>query len=177
MNNKKLTITLSTIILILLIIIVMLLFKSCGTEGPAESVVNKKPGIEYDPNAKEGAFETKSKEEIVAELNEKVALSMINISMNPAPVFESGNAEGNLLIMNNLVNNFPQRVTIIRLDNNEQIYQSKAIPVGSRIETAKLDVNLPAGTYECVAYFDNLDQETGESLGRAGANIVITVNK
>ena len=63
----------------------------------------------------------------------------------------------------------------IRNDTGEQIYQSKAIPVGSKIERAALDVELPAGTYECTAMFHNLDPETGDSIGTAGAIITITV--
>ena len=90
-------------------------------------------------------------------------------------VFENGTSEGNLLIVNSEVNNYPQRVTIIRSDTGEQIYQTKAIPVGSKIETDKLDVDLDAGTYDCVAYFENLDPETGDALGKAGANITITI--
>lgn len=95
--------------------------------------------------------------------------------MNPTPIFANGTSEGNLLIVNSEVNNYPQRVTIIRSDTGEQIYQTKAIPVGSKIETDKLDVNLDAGTYDCVAYFENLDAETGDVLGKAGANITITI--
>ena len=57
----------------------------------------------------------------------------------------------------------------------EQIYESGAIAVGSKIERATLDVALPAGTYECTAYFHNLDPETGEIIGTAGAIINITI--
>ena len=57
----------------------------------------------------------------------------------------------------------------------EQIYQSKAIPVGSKIERAALDVELPTGSYECTAMFHNLDPETGDIIGTAGAIITITI--
>ena len=39
----------------------------------------------------------------------------------------------------------------------------------------ELDVVLPAGTYECTAYFHNLDPETGDIIGTAGAIINITI--
>ena len=51
----------------------------------------------------------------------------------------------------------------------------KAIAVGSKIERAKLDVELPAGEYECTAYFSNLDPDSGATLGVAGAIIHITI--
>ena len=132
-------------------------------------------GIVYDSSAIEGGWDNLSPEEIAEKLNEKVAEGMINISMNTAPYFEDGKAEGNIMIVNESINNYPQQVEFIRTDTGEHIYQSKAIPVGSKIERAALDVELPAGTYECTAYFHNLDPESGAIIGTAGAIITITI--
>ena len=132
-------------------------------------------GIVYDSSAVEGGWDNLSPEEIAEKLNEKVAEGMINISMNTAPYFENGKAEGNVMIVNESINNYPQQVEFIRNDTQEVIYQSKAIPVGSKIERAALDVDLPAGTYECTAMFHNLDPVSGETIGTAGAIITITV--
>ena len=132
-------------------------------------------GIVYDSSAVEGGWDNLSPEEIAEKLNEKVAEGMINISMNTAPYFEDGEAEGNVMIVNESINNYPQQVEFIRNDTGEQIYQSKAIPVGSKIERAALDVELPAGSYECTAMFHNLDPVSGEIIGTAGAIINITI--
>ena len=132
-------------------------------------------GIVYDSSAVEGGWDNLSPEEIAEKLNEKVAEGMINISMNTAPYFENGAAEGNVMIVNEAINNYPQQVEFIRNDTGEQIYESNAIPVSSKIERAMLDVTLPAGTYECTAYFHNLDPESGEIIGTAGAIITITI--
>ena len=134
-----------------------------------------KAGIVYDSSATEGGWDNLSPEEIAEKLNEKVAEGMINISMNTAPYFEDGKAEGNVMIVNESINNYPQQVEFIRNDTQEVIYQSKAIPVGSKIERAALDVELPAGTYECTAMFHNLDPVSGEIIGTAGAIINITI--
>ena len=134
-----------------------------------------KAGIVYDSAAIEGGWDTLSPEEIAEKLNEKVAEGMINISMNTAPYFEEGAADGNLMIVNESINNYPQKVQIVRNDTGEQIYESDAIAVGSKIERAALDVELPSGTYECTAYFHNLNPETGEIIGTAGAIINITI--
>ena len=142
---------------------------------PAQSKDDPKTGIVYDDSAVEGGWDNLSPEEIAEKLNEKVAEGMINISMNTAPYFEDGTADGNLMIVNESINNYPQKVQIDRNDTGEQIYESGAIAVGSKIERAKLDVALPAGTYECTAYFHNLDPETGEIIGTAGAIINITI--
>ena len=140
---------------------------------PAASKDDPKTGIVYDSSAVEGGWDNLSPEEIAEKLNEKVAEGMINISMNTAPYFEDGKAEGNVMIVNESINNYPQQV--IRNDTQEVIYQSKAIPVGSKIERAALDVELPAGTYECTAMFHNLDPVSGEIIGTAGAIINITI--
>ena len=132
-------------------------------------------GIVYDSSAVEGGWDNLSPEEIAKKLNEKVAEGMINISMNTAPYFEDGKAEGNVMIVNESINNYPQQVEFIRNDTGEQIYQSKAIPVGNKIERAALDVELPAGSYECTAMFHNLDPVSGEIIGTAGAIITITI--
>ena len=132
-------------------------------------------GIVYDSSAVEGGWDNLSPEEIAERLNQKVEEGMINISMNTAPYFENGTAEGNVMIVNESINNYPQKVQIVRNDTGEQIYESNAIPVSSKIERAMLDVTLPAGTYECTAYFHNLDPESGEIIGTAGAIITITI--
>ena len=116
-----------------------------------------------------------SEEEIVDSLNEKVEDGYINISMNTAPVFADGQSEGNLMIVNESINRYPQQVVITREDNGETIYTSNAIPVGSKIAADTLDVDLEAGTYDCTAMFHSLDPDTGTILGSAGANITITI--
>ena len=142
---------------------------------PAASKDDPKTSIVYDSSAVEGGWDNLSPEEIAEKLNEKVAEGMINISANTAPIFEDGSSEGNLMLVNESINNYPQKVQIVRNDTGEQIYESGAIAVGSKIERAKLDVVLPAGTYECTAYFHNLDPESGEIIGTAGAIINITI--
>ena len=132
-------------------------------------------GITYDQNAEKGGWSALSEEEIAAALNSKVEEGMINISMNTSPIFPDGQSEGNLMIVNELVNTYPQRVELIRNDTDAVIYSSAAIAVGSKIASAKLDVELPAGTYECTAMFHSLDPETGAVLGTAGAVVTVTV--
>ena len=153
------------------IIFIIVTLRSPMTKEEARA----KAGIVYDSSATEGGWDNLSSEEIAEKLNEKVAEGMINISMNTAPYFENGASEGNVMIVNESINNYPQQVEFIRNDTGEQIYQSKAIPVGSKIERAALDVELPAGTYECTAMFHNLDPVSGETIGTAGAIINITI--
>lgn len=163
------------VLLLILIISIVCLLRSCSGTSVDESVSDPVGGIVYDSSAVQGGWDEADTDEIIAALNEKVEEGMINISMNTSPIFEDGTSTGNLMIVNESVNRYPQVVEIIRNDTDDMIYQSGAIPVGSKIESAALDVDLPAGTYACTALFYNVDPSTGDYLGCAGAMITITV--
>ena len=168
-------VVLLTVILVCVIGVGIFLIVRPSHKALSKEDARARAGIVYDTSAIEGGWDSLSPEEIEAHLNEKVAEGMINISMNTAPYFENGKAEGNVMIVNEAINNYPQKIQIVRNDTGEQIYQTNAIPVGSKIERAKLDVALPAGTYECTAYFHNLDPVSGDIIGTAGAIINITI--
>ena len=78
---------------------------------PAASKDDPKTGIVYDSAAVEGGWDNLSPEEIAEKLNEKVAEGMINISMNTAPYFEDGKAEGNVNIKQQTQRTAPQAET------------------------------------------------------------------
>ena len=155
--------------LVIVVAVIILLLRSCG--APA----NDPGGIEFDPSATEGGWDEADMDAIRDSLNEKVEEGMINISMNTSPVFADGTSKGSLMIVNEEVNNYPQVVEISRDDTGELIYKSGAIPVGSKIESAKLSVDLDPGTYKCTALFYNVDPDTGDYLGCAGAVVTVTV--
>lgn len=159
----------SAVAAVVIVVVILLLLRSCG--APADDP----GGIEFDPSATEGGWDEADTDEIIAGLNEKVEEGMINISMNTSPVFADGTSEGSLMIVNEEVNNYPQVVEISRDDTGELIYKSGAIPVGSKIESAKLSVDLDPGTYKCTALFYNVDPDTGDYLGCAGAVVTVTV--
>ena len=171
-NNKIIAIVIGVL---LVIAILLAAFRGCESDKPIENPVETGPGIVYDDSAVEGGWNEADTDKIIASLNEKVEEGMINISMNTSPNFREGTAEGNLMIVNEGINRYPQVVEISRNDTGEMIYKSGAIPVGSKIEHAKLSVDLPAGTYDCTAMFYNVDPDTGSYLGCAGAIISITV--
>lgn len=141
-----------------------------------ESVVGKSVfDLSEDKNAADGTITGKAKEEVEKELNERVADGMINISMNSNPVFEDNLSEGNLLIVNNEVNKYPQVVEIYLEDTNELIYKSGGVGVGKKIETAKLSKQLDKGVYNCIAYFNAVDSKTNQLVGKAASKITITI--
>ena len=177
MTNKFVNRNKAAVVILLALLVLaagVTAFQSCSAKKHIAESEPPELHFVYDENAVSGGWEEADPEKIVSSLNDKVEKGMINISMNTAQVFSDGASAGNLLIVNEEINNYPQVVTITRNDTGETIYTSGAIPVGSKIEQAKLDADLPAGTYECTAIFHNIDPETGENLGSAGA--VITIN-
>lgn len=179
-NMKDHTAIAVSIGIVVIVVIILLLLRGCGAEGDGKTddtpdTPSESTGIVYDSNAVEGGWDEADTDKIVESLNEKVDAGMINISMNTSPVFADGETAGNLMIVNEGINRYPQIVEITRNDTGEVIYRSGAIPVGSKIEEAKLTVDLPAGVYECTAMFTSIDPDTGASLGCAGAVIHITI--
>ena len=173
-NNSKKSETYTKIgigaaIVVVVVFIILLLLSNCAgpDDGPG--------GLELDPSATEGGWDEADLDAIRDSLNEKVEEGMINISMNTSPVFSDGESAGSLMIVNEDINRYPISVEITRNDSGEVIYTSKAVPVGSKIEADTLDVDLPAGVYECTAMFFNLDPATGDKLGSAGVVIELTV--
>lgn len=174
-NNKSAKIVGIVIGILLVIAIILGLLRGCDGNQTVNHSDITDPGIVYDDNAIEGGWGKTDTDKIIENLNKKVEEGMINISMNTSPSFANGTSSGNLMIVNESINRFPQVVEITRNDTNEVVYKSGAIPVGSKIETAKLTADLGAGTYECTAMFYNVDPSTGAYLGCAGAIINITV--
>ena len=177
-NNRKNNTQRNTLIVIAVLLLAAILafvFRSCQDNRTKTPDPQENPGIVYDSGAVVGGWDEADLDSIVDGLNEKVEEGMINISMNTSPYLEDGTSEGNLMIVNEGVNRYPQVVEIKRNDTNETVYKSGAIPVGSKIEKAKLSADLPAGSYECTALFYNVDPDSGSYLGCAGAIINITV--
>ena len=161
-------------VILLVMAVILSIHLIDGIAHPQIDAPSPAPGLVYDASATEGGWENLSPEEIEDNLNHQLEEGLINISMNTSPIFEDGTAKGNLMIVNEAVNRHPQKVEILRNDTQDLIYTSGAIPVGSKIEAAALDVELEAGTYECTALFHSLD-DAGNIIGSAGAVITITI--
>ncbi len=125
--------------------------------------------LKPDPNVKIGAITDSS------DLDKIIDEGMLTFSINATPVFESGSAEGNLLIENPEINNNRFTVEITRLDTNEVVYKSGYLDPGQYIETAKLNTVLPKGTYKCVAEFKTFKLSNSQPIGQAAAEVTLNV--
>ena len=153
-------------------IILLILFKPCNCK--CDCAKSSSQSTYFDTTVDESVMDEKT-ESAVSDLNKQVEDGMITMSMNAEPSFENGSAKGNLLIENDKSNKHPQVIQIYRNDTKELIYTSSMLPVGQFINEDTLDVKLPKGDYKCTAYFNAVDEKTGEKLGTSGANITIHI--
>ena len=136
---------------------------------------NSKTDLVYDDNATTGIMPGTDIDKRKEELQEMLDRSMIAFSINTSPVFINGTSEGNLLIENPGNNAKLLKNSIKINDTDEEVYTSNYLKPGTYIESAKLDKVLEKGTYDATAYFSAYEEETGEYIGKTGAQIAITV--
>ncbi|WP_101550156.1 MULTISPECIES: hypothetical protein [Anaerotruncus] len=165
-GGKKLLAAACVLLLLVLGILAFLLLRA-PKAGPS--------GLAREAAALAGQLEGKTEEEIQAELNRIVEEGMFNISINTAPTFENGKAEGPLQIENVPGNRYLMQVLITLDDTGELIYETGLIEPNHHIQSAKLDVELEKGEYLATAVFNAYDPETEEYIGSAGAKLTITV--
>lgn len=138
---------------------------------------NRKLGdsLELADNATMGVLPGVDLAQRQAELQQQLDESMISFSINTSPVFETGGAEGNLMLENPASNAKLLVVEIYMDDTQELIYQSKALPAGSYIENTRLDKLLEPGSYDATAYFKAYREADHSYIGQVGADLTLSV--
>lgn len=135
--------------------------------------VNQKKTKAIDPfaddaNALIGIMPGMSQEDIQKRLNTVLDENMMNITINPNPIFEHGGDEGQLCIENIKANHFNYIVTIKLDDTQETVYTSGLIRPNHYVEKAVLDRPLEKGSYDATAYFEAFR----DNKQRAGSSVV-----
>lgn len=172
-RQKRLKIIGSVLFIATIVIIIILLLKNCGACGRDNQVTVH---LNYDQNSEYGQLETKSKEEIVDELDRLVEENMFNVSINATPEFIDGNSEGEICIENVPGNHFLMSVKITLDDTGEIIYQTGLIKPNYHITKAKLLRALPKGEYPATATFTAHDMETGDVEGNVNIQMTIYID-
>ncbi len=137
----------------------------------------KPEGLVYEANIVMGDIPGKTPEERQRELNSMVEEGMIAMSINATP---SGKAAGAGRNVNWLIENPSNQGKLIRVvvtlaETGEKIYETGAIPPGSYVAEAPLDVKLEAGVYPCTAMFYAYREEDEAYVGQAAAELKLTL--
>lgn len=152
--------------------------------------------VQKELSAELGIMPGMTEDEIRDRLNRKVEEGRFSVSINGLPVFKNGKSEGNVQIENIPGNRYSFTVEIVVESVDQEKYPQAAAYVGQKIMSIglmdpgsyllnkKLDVDLPAGEYVCLAQFtaykpDEVNApdltEMPEPVGVTNAQIVITV--
>lgn len=149
-----------------LIVASLLVWRSCGVE---------KSPFAFDDLAKNGFLEGRSAEDIQNLVNKQVEEGMFNISINSVITFENGTAEGNMRIENIPNNRYYMVVRLVLDDTGQEVYESGGIKPGQFIENAPLKEPLSKGNYPATAVFTAVDPDTLKEIGRAQAQVTLSV--
>ena len=128
-----------------------------------------------EPNATIGIMPGKTDQEIIDELNRTVDEKSIAFSINSQPTAEDGKSEVNWMFENPQSNEKYTKLEVFRDDTGELIYETKLIQNGSYVESAKLNTELPAGSYACTAYIHGYRLSDQSYLGQVAAGITLVI--
>ena len=100
-------------------------------------------------------------EEIAAQLAQPITEPQTyDVTMNSTWNFDSGSdASTNAYVENATSNQNDVYFDVTLADTGETILESPVIPVGSHMDSIKLDKKLDQGTYDCVITYHLLDEE------------------
>ena len=117
-----------------------------------------------------------SAEEMLTAAQARADASKVHLKINGRPVFTTGDAEGNLYIVNPVDNAFIMTVDI-RLDaTDELIYQSGMMQPNSYIDNDKLLKVLEKGEHAATADLQFFSQDNpDERVSRSSASLVIKI--
>ncbi|MBS5065056.1 MAG: hypothetical protein KHZ58_14905 [Hungatella hathewayi] len=167
-----------------LAVVVMAAVFCIGVLGGAGYMVsrytNRPPEVQYpqlepEGNVRSGTLSDPAGRQ--AELDAIVEEGMLTFSINATPVMKDGKSAANLLIENPPSNGNRFTVTISREDTGETIYRSGYLDPEQYIEEARLETELPAGEYSCLANFDAYRISDNAYIGRAAARLTLYVQK
>lgn len=112
----------------------------------------------------------------LAERAQEVAdANYFTLQINPEAVFENGQSEGSIEIVNPGTNVYPIAVDISLISSDELIYSSGAIYPNQFVENVKLEKQLAKGEYPARATVNIYDPETKEKQGVTEAEVMIIV--
>lgn len=119
-------------------------------------------------------------EEMVQQMEEEefVAPGYYTVTMNFDWHFATGNAVSSNAYVENMIENTNAVYLDLFLSEDEEnaIYKSPVIPVGSSLQDIVLDTPLSAGTYDCVAVYHLVDDDQN-TISTLRVTVTVTVDE
>jgi hypothetical protein len=101
-----------------------------------------------------------NKDEVLADLNNKVATGLFEVKMNVEWTFTDSDTPSKNAYVANVTSNSNTVYFDVTLDSTgETVYESPYIPVGSELDNIALSSQLAAGTYPCTLIYHLIDDD------------------
>jgi hypothetical protein len=164
-KNVKIIIGIVVIVVLLAVIVVLLIFLLRNKQQPEE----ERSSIRTITSADDA-------ESIMEDMQEQVRKGMFECKMSMKWTFPDGKSSStDAYVANSEANTYPIYFDVY-INEDELIYSSPVIPVGSNIAGFALDKELPAGNYEATVMYTLVeDVETQKEISQAGFIVDITV--
>lgn len=150
-GGKKRFIVIAVLVVIILALagVIIYLLLSRGSEEEAE-----RRNVVVTPDNVEEVIQNMAEEEFVAP-------GYYTVTMNYEWKFQTGSAVSSNAYVENMMENTNDVYFDLFLADDEEnaIYKSPVIPVGSSLQDIALDTSLDAGTYDCVAVYHLVDDD------------------
>jgi hypothetical protein len=153
-NTKKKVLIVVLILVLILIIgalaaIIFNLLKSKETSDDGTPTSRRNTVVSMD-----------NKDEILADLNNKIAEGLFEVKMNVEWSFEDSSTPSENAYVANVTSNSNTVYFDVTLDSTgETIYESPYLPVGSELSNIALSSQLAAGTYPCTLTYHLIDDD------------------
>lgn len=172
-SSKKKGIIAIAFILVLLIIVGVLVAIIIGLLGKDDE--QTAGGGTASAKKRNTVVTMENKDEIQADLNNKVAEGLFEVKMNVDWTFKDAAEPSE----NAYVANVPTNTTTVYFDvtldgTGETIYESPYLPVGTELQNLTLDKDLPAGTYAGTVMYHLVDENYNDT-GRMAIAVTIKV--
>lgn len=170
-KNMLFVIAFVVLLIALVVCIGIIIFRPTTTKMD-ENVVSKTASA-----LERGFVQESNADNIMAEMEEKVAEGMFECKMTTFWTFDHADAESsNSFVANVESNRNTIYFDVYESESNELLYTSPMLPVGTEIRNIKLNKELPAGDYDAVVMYTLVD-ENYEEVSSVGFNITISITQ
>lgn len=177
-NKKHKALVLTILGVILLALLLLLLVKHDGstpTTAPTAAPSNSQIVLNDNREGIDGAYESMTREEILADLQERQQVVTDQVSSNVT--FSSGKAGtmGEWILQNPESNTVIQQAEIYYGDENILIVQTEPVYPSQYIQAVELLEDLKSGEYEALVYINYYSVDDKTYAGKAGYKVHLTV--
>ena len=166
------------IIVLLLVVIILLLTRSKNNDVIPETQPVSESAVEDNANEERSVITAENAEEAVTEMLAGLPANIptsYTVTQNSDWNFPDGvSASSNAYVENDPSNETPVYFDIVVDETGETVYSSPVLELGAKLESIKLDKELPQGTYPCTMTYHLVDdQQNTLTTVSVGVNLVI----